>query len=93
MFSESPGVLLKKDIKVNIKITLGIILGILCLVTVLIYNYVPSIRDQLKFAMTVMGGAAAVYTGYYVAATLQTSIDPTHVLFAYRIQPWPKPQQ
>lgn len=85
MSGRAPGVLLKTSFTIHLKITLGIIIGVLTIAVVTTYIMLPSVQDELKFVVAVIGGGAAVYTGYYVAATLRASIASTKKRNAFEI--------
>jgi hypothetical protein len=85
MPNRTPGEFLSTSFAINLKITLGIILAILTLITIFIYLSVPTSQNNIKFIISVIGGAAAVYTGYYVAASIAVSIKNSKMQHAFEI--------
>jgi hypothetical protein len=61
----------------RIPITLAVILGLLSVVFIYCHAFLfklsPSRQKELEFAAAVIGGAAAVYAGYYTAATIKVN--------------------
>lgn len=85
MSKKSPGVIIRTTFTVHFRLTLGIVLGLLSVAAFLAYAFVPSVADELKFAVALVGGAAAIYAGYYVAATLRSSVENAKKQRAFEI--------
>jgi len=71
MLLKQPGVLGK----ISIKITVALLLALICLALIIIFVLFPTFQDNLKFAVAVIGGAAAIYGGYYAAITFHLSLQ------------------
>jgi hypothetical protein len=67
MSKYEPGVLGR----ISIKFTIAVVLAVLAIVVILVHVFVAKAREELQFALVVVGGTAAVYAGYYTANTVQ----------------------
>jgi len=59
----------------HLRIKLAVLLSVTSVILIGCYFAFGLLRDQLTFAAAVIGGAAAVYTGYYTAATIRENIS------------------
>jgi hypothetical protein len=62
-------------LRVNVAIPLWAILCIFVLTILASYFCAPAYRDQIKFAAVLVGGAAAIYSAYYVGAALRLTVE------------------
>lgn len=60
--------------EIRVRIKLAVLLSLISIILIACYVAYKDWRDQLTFAAAVIGGAAAVYTGYYTAATIRENI-------------------
>ena len=71
--------------EINIQITIAVLLAVLSVAAILGFISWPSIRDELVFAAAITGGAAAIYSAYYIGATLRLSIIKEKQKMSYAI--------
>lgn len=62
-------------LRVNISIPLWVVLSIGAIVFLLLYFTAPQYREHLKFVGILLASMAAIYSAYYVGATLRVRID------------------
>ncbi|MCK4543562.1 MAG: hypothetical protein KAU17_15130 [Spirochaetales bacterium] len=56
---------------ISVKITIAIAIAVVALIVILLHIFVPSARKELEFAIAVIGGATAIYAGYYTALSIR----------------------
>lgn len=62
-------------LRINTTIPLWAVLCIGVAVVLASYFCAPTYRDQLKFATVLIGGAAAIYSAYYIGAALRLTVE------------------
>jgi len=62
-------------LRVNVIISLWPVLVITVLVFLISYLYASAYRDEIKFVVILFGGAAAIYSAYYVGAALHMQVS------------------
>jgi len=67
--NDEPGTL--AVFKLPVKITWALVLAVAVVVVIYLYYAASARRDDLKFAISVIGGAAALYGAYYGGASLR----------------------
>jgi hypothetical protein len=60
-------------INVSIPLWVGLTLGVVALLGT--YLFKPDYRDHIKFAAALLGGAAAIYSAYYIGAALHLQVN------------------
>ncbi len=68
---------------ISVPITLALLLSVMSALLILGHSLLPSWKDQFTFAAAVIGGAAAVYAGYYTAATIWATTERARVTAAF----------
>ena len=63
------------SLKLHINITIAVVLGLASLVIIFLHWYFPPIRDELVFAVGVVGGASAIYLGFYTSKSLRVNVE------------------
>ncbi len=58
---------------INVKIRIAIIICLAVVVLFILYLVFPHFRNELSFVTAVIGGAAVVYSAYYVGVTAKTA--------------------
>jgi hypothetical protein len=62
-------------INFNVNITIAVVLFVFSsLIIFLHWNY-PQVRDELVFAVGVVGGASAIYLGFYTSKSLSVNVE------------------
>jgi hypothetical protein len=62
-------------LKVHINITIAVVLGAASLVIIFLHWFFPSIREELVFSVGVIGGASAIYLGFYTSKSLRVNVE------------------
>jgi hypothetical protein len=71
--------------RVPVKITWAVVLGLASAVVLLVFFKVPERREELKFVISVLAGAAVLYTAYYAGTTLRRSSRMARITAALAI--------
>ena len=62
-------------LRVNIIIPLWPVLVLGVVIVTIVYLYLPDYRDSIKFVTVLVGGAAGIYSAYYIGAALRLNLD------------------
>ncbi|MHC4445710.1 MAG: DUF4760 domain-containing protein [Planctomycetota bacterium] len=61
--------------RISVKITIAIVIAAIALLVILLHIFLPDARKELEFATAVVGGATAIYAGYYTATSIRINSE------------------
>jgi hypothetical protein len=71
--------------RVPVKITWAVVLGLASAAVLLVSFKLPERREEIKFAISVLAGAAVLYSAYYAGTTLRRSSRMARITAAFGI--------
>lgn len=78
-----PGVL--TNLKISVRITVLLVIVCVVLVCLGVYSVLPQSREHVRFVAALLGGAAAVYSAYYVGEALRLKLRRDRQEESFRI--------
>ena len=60
---------------ISLKVTIVVVLAVLAVGIILLHILLPCARKEIEFALAVIGGATAVYAGYYTARSIRINSE------------------
>ncbi|MEY4916318.1 MAG: hypothetical protein RL616_231 [Verrucomicrobiota bacterium] len=63
------------NINFTVNISIAILLTLASIGIILLHGFCPQLRDELSFALAVIGGASAIYLGFYTSRSLVVNVE------------------